>query len=241
VAVRGGLRQTAPVKTLGLIGGMSWLSTIGYYRTINERVQARLGGAGSAKLLLYSVNFAEMKPPADAEGWARVAATLTDIARRLETAGAECLVLCANTPHKVAGEVQGGIGIPLLHIADATADAIVASGVDCVGLLGTRPSMEEPFLTSRLAARGISTLVPDEASRAFVHASIFEELGMGVLSPETKARYLAILDDLVARGARGVILGCTEIPLLIAPADCAVPLYDTAALHAAAAVEFALS
>jgi aspartate racemase len=229
------------VKTLGLIGGTTWHSTIEYYRAINEGVHARLGGSSSARLILYSVNFEELKPPADPAGWSRVAEELASIARRLETAGAECIVLCANTPHIVADDVGRAIGIPILHIADPLGAAIVASGLRTVGLLGTRPTMEQGFIKDRLAALGMTTVVPDERSRAFVHSSIFEELGQGIFAASTKARYLAIIDELAERGARGVILGCTEIPLLIKPEDCRLPVFDTTALHAAAAVQFALS
>jgi aspartate racemase len=228
------------VRTLGLIGGTTWHSTIEYYRAINEGVHARLGGSNSARLILYSVNFEDLKPPSDEAGWGRVAAELTSIARRLETAGAACIVLCANTPHMVADEVARAIGVPLLHIAEPLGAAIVASGLSTVGLLGTRPTMEHGFIKDRLAASGIATIVPDEASRAFVHSSIFEELGHGLFTPSTKARYVAIIDELAERGARGVILGCTEIPLIIKPGDCRLPMFDTTALHAAAAVEFAL-
>jgi aspartate racemase len=224
------------VKTLGLIGGTTWHSTIEYYRAINEGVHARLGGSNSARLILYSVNFEDLKPPTDPAGWTRVAAELTSIARRLET----CIVLCANTPHMVADDVERAISVPLVHIAEPLGAAIVASGLRTVGLLGTRPTMEQGFIKDRLAARGITTVVPDEASRAFLHSSILEELGQGIFTASTRARYLAIIDELAERGARGIILGCTEIPLLIKPGDCRLPVFDTTALHAAAAVEFAL-
>jgi aspartate racemase len=229
------------VKTLGLIGGTTWHSTASYYRAINQGVHARLGGLSSARLVLYSVNFEELKPATDAAGWARVAAELTGIARRLETVGAACIVLCANTPHMVADEVGRAIGVPILHIAEATGDAIAAAGLRKVGLLGTRPTMEEPFLRGRLAARGITSIVPDEPGRAFAHASILGEMGQGIFTASARARYLAIIDELAERGAEGIILGCTELPLLIKPEDCKLPVFDTAALHAAAAVEFALA
>jgi aspartate racemase len=234
------LSYVPAVKTLGLIGGTTWHSTVEYYRGINEGVAARLGGASSARLILYSVNFAELQPPTEPSGWAAIAEVLSDIARRLERGGAECVLLCANTPHAVADDVQGRIGVPLVHIVDAVADAIVARGVDRVALLGTRPTMELPFFASRLAKRGVATLVPDEEERAIMHATILEELGRGVFRPETRERYLAIIDRLVARGARGAILGCTEIPLLLRGATCSVPTFDTLALHVEAAVRFAL-
>jgi aspartate racemase len=228
------------VKTLGLIGGTTWHSTVEYYRALNERINARLGGLSSARLILYSVNFQELQPPADPAGWARVAEVLGDIARRLEQAGAECLVICANTPHGVADQVQARIGIPLLHIADPTAEAIVQARLERVALLGTRPTMEQAFFTSRLAARGVAALVPDEADRVFLHSTILAELGRGVFRPETREAYVRIIEGLVARGAQGVILGCTEIPLLVRPGDCSVPTFDTTALHVGAAVDFAL-
>jgi len=229
-----------PMKTLGLIGGTTWHSTVEYYRAINELVNARLGGLSSARLILYSVNFDEMKPPSDPARWTEVAATLSDIARRLERAGAECIVLCANTPHLVADTVAKNVTIPLLHIADATAKSLTASGLATVGLLGTKFTMEHPFFKDRLARAGIATVVPDDADRAYVHDSIFEELGKGVFRKETRDAYLAIVDRLVARGAQGVILGCTEIPMLIKADDCPIPSFDTTTIHARAAVDFAL-
>ncbi len=228
------------MKTLGLIGGTTWHSTLEYYRALNERVCARLGGLGSAQLLLYSVNFAEFQPPEDAPGWQRIADRLSEIAQRLERAGAECLVICANTPHCVAEPIQARIGIPLLHIADATAASVARQGLSRVALLGTRPTMEHSFFTSRLARQGIETLVPEDGDRATIHASILEELGRGVFRPETRAAYVEIIQGLVARGAQGVILGCTEIPLLVRPGDCTVPTFDTTLLHVQAAVDFAL-
>ena len=229
------------MKTLGLIGVTTWHSTVDFYRTINQLVNARLGGASSARLLLYSVNFEELRPPSDPTRWTQVASTLCDIARRLEVAGAECIVLCANTPHLVANQVQASVTIPLLHIAEATARAVVAAKVSTVGLLGTRFTMEQPFFKERLARAGVATIVPEEADRAFVHDSIFGELGKGVFTKETKEAYLAIIDRLAARGAQGIILGCTEIPMLIKPEDCALPTFDTTTIHATAAVDFALS
>jgi aspartate racemase len=228
------------MKTLGLIGGTTWHSTIEYYRAINAGVHARLGGLSSARLILYSVNFEDFRPPVDAAGWARVAADFASIARRLEGAGADCVMLCANTPHTVAGDVERAIGVPLLHIADCTGDAIHARGLRTVGLLGTRPTMELGFLKDRLAARGITSLVPDEAARAYIHGSILDELGQGIFTAAARARYLAIMGELAARGAEAFILGCTEIPLLIKKEDCELPLFDTGALHAAAGVAFAL-
>jgi aspartate racemase len=228
------------VKTLGLIGGTTWHSTIEYYRGLNEGVAARLGGLSSARLLLYSVNFAEMLPPSDPAEWAGIAGKLGDIAERLEGAGAEGLLLCANTPHAIADQIVARVHIPLVHIVDATADAIAAQGLTRVALLGTRPTMELPFFKDRLAARGITALVPPVSDRAYMHENILGELGRGVFTPDTRARYLAIVDELVGRGAQGVILGCTEIPILLRGVPCPVPTFDTLALHVDAAVRFAL-
>jgi aspartate racemase len=228
------------MKTLGLIGGTTWHSTLEYYRAINTGVHAKLGGMHSARLVLYSVNFAELRPASDPTGWARIAAELTAIAQKLEASGAECVVLCANTPHMVADVVGRAIGVPIVHIADATGDAIAAAGLRTVGLLGTRPTMEEAFIKDRLAGRGITALVPEEADRGFIHETILDELGQGLFRPETRARYLSIMEGLRQRGAEGIILGCTEIPLLVKRDDFALPLFDTMELHAAAAVRFAL-
>jgi aspartate racemase len=228
------------MRTLGLIGGTTWHSTLEYYRAINEQVAARLGGLASARLVLYSVNFDEFQPPTDAAGWQRIGSAFGDIARRLEQAGAEGVMLCANTPHIVAEETQARIGVPLLHIADATAAAVAEAKLERVALLGTRPTMEHTFFTSRLGKHGVSTLVPDETDRAWMHASILGELGRGEFTAETRARYLAIIDGLVARGAQGVILGCTEIPMLLRGTSCSVPTFDTMALHVKRAVEFSL-
>jgi len=228
------------MKTLGLIGGTTWHSTVDYYRAINQSVNARLGGLHSAKLILYSVDFDEMQPPEDEAGWTRIGGKFQEIAHTLERAGAEALVLCANTPHLLAEVITRGLRIPLIHIAEATARAIAGHKLDKVGLLGTKFTMERPFYKERLARAGIEAIVPDEAERAFVHRSIFEELGHGVLRDETKRKYLELLRTLEGRGAQGVVLGCTEIPMLIKPGDSKLPLFDTTAIHAEAAVEFAL-
>jgi aspartate racemase len=231
------------MKTLGLIGGLTWLSTVEYYRAINEQVNARLGGHHSAKIILYSVDFAEFQPPApnDEAGWADIARRFGDAAARLEAAGAEGLVLCANTPHKVAPAIRSRTRLPLVHIAEATAAAVAAQGIKQVALLGTRPTMEAAFYPELLGARGVETMVPDPDDRGWIHSSIFAELTKGVFTEATRARYLAVIDRLVARGAEGVVLGCTEIPLLLRDRDCAVPTFDTTLLHVGAAVDFALS
>jgi aspartate racemase len=228
------------MKTLGLIGGTTWLSTIDYYRIINQLVNERLGGSHSAKILMYSVDFEEVRPPTDPKGWGQWGEIFIGIAKRLEQGGADCVVLCANTPHLMADVIQKNIGIPLIHIAGATANEIADHKITTVGLLGTRLTMEQAFFKDRLAARGITAIIPDKDERDFINTSIFDELGKNIFTPETKATYLGIIGELKQRGAKGIILGCTEIPLLIKQTDCDLPLFDTTMIHAKAAVEFAL-
>lgn len=228
------------MKTLGLIGGMSWESTIPYYREINRTVAGRLGGLHSARLLLYSVDFAEIEALQRAGDWDEAGRVLADAARALRAGGAELIVICANTMHLVADAVEAASGLPLVHIADATADAIDAAGLSRVGLLGTRYTMEQPFLRERLERRGLEVLVPDDVQRDTVHRVIYDELCHGRIEDTSRAQYRAIIESLVERGAQGVILGCTEIGLLVSPGDASVPLFDTAALHAHAAALAAL-
>ncbi|HQT90449.1 MAG TPA: aspartate/glutamate racemase family protein [Candidatus Kryptobacter bacterium] len=229
------------MKTLGLIGGTGWVSTVEYYRIINQQINERLGGLSSAKILLYSVNQQEFRPATDQVGLQEFADYLIGVAKRLETAGADCLLLCANTPHMAADLVQKTIRIPLIHIADVTAKAILKKKMKTVGLLGTKFTMEQPFYKDRLAKFGITTLVPEESEREYIHRTIMTELEKAILKDETRKKYLEIINGLVRRGAEGIILGCTEIPLLIKQSDCAIPVFDTTELHAMAAVEFALS
>lgn len=228
------------MKTLGLLGGTTWHSTIDYYRIINELVAARQGGLSSGKILLYSFNFAEIRPFTLEENWAALAAMFSDAATRLEKAGAHCIVICANTPHRFAAEVQASVRIPLIHIGEATAKEVSRRGIQKVGLLGTKFTMEMDFIKERLRRTGVETVIPDDADRKFIHDSIFDELGRGEFKRETKVRYLDIIDKLKSAGAAGIVLGCTEIPLLIKPEDCDIPTFDTTAIHAAAAVDFAL-
>jgi aspartate racemase len=229
------------MKTLGLIGGTSWLSTIDYYRTINQQVSDRLGGLNSARLFMYSVNFEELQPPVDPNEWGRLGTFFGNVAHKLETAGADCILLCANTPHMVADIVQQHTTVPLIHIADATAKAIALQKISKVGLLGTRITMEQPFFRDKLAAAGISTLIPGDEDRHFMHASILNEMGRNIFTAATKTRWLAIIDDLTGKGAEGIIFGCTEVPLLIQASEVSVPVFDTLLLHATAAVDFALT
>jgi aspartate racemase len=228
------------MKTIGILGGMSWESTQLYYRLINEGVRGRLGGLNSARILLASVNFQDVEPRMKAERWDEVAAILCDHALRLENAGADFLVLATNTMHKLAPRIEETLSIPLLHIADATAAVIKGMGLETVGLLGTRHTMEEDFYTARLARHGIMPLVPDTTEgRDEVDRIIFQELCMGRILEKSRRTYENIIAGLSARGARAVILGCTEIGLLVS--DGPVPLIDTTAVHAEAAVELALS
>jgi aspartate racemase len=230
------------MKTIGLVGGMSWESTAHYYRLLNEGVKARLGGLHSARLVLHSVDFAPVEEMQRQGRWDDAAAVLHGAVRGLEAAGADFVVLCANTMHKVADQMMAGARIPLLHIADVTADAIRAAGVGTAGLLGTRYTMEEDFYRQRLAGRhGLEVLVPGPEERALVNRVIFEELVLGVVSPASKAAYLRVIDGLRRAGARGIVAGCTEIGMLVSPADCPLPVFDTTHLHVEAALAQALS
>jgi len=224
------------VKVIGLIGGMSWESTVPYYREINETIKARLGGLHSAKLILYSVDFHDIERLQHAGDWEAAGAMLADAARSLQAAGADFLVLCTNTMHKVAAAIERAVRIPLLHIADPTAAAVKAAGVHTIGLLGTRFTMEEAFYRERLRElHGLDVIVPDAADRDAVHRIIYDELCTGRVIESSRARYRRIVDRLVARGAGGIILGCTEISMLIGPADASVPTFDTTLIHARAA------
>ncbi|UNK48296.1 aspartate/glutamate racemase family protein [Lysobacter sp. S4-A87] len=220
------------MKTLGLIGGMSWESTVPYYRLINQTVKERLGGLHSARLLLYSVDFAEIERLQMSGDWDTAGQVLADAGRALRAGGAELLVICTNTMHKVADAVEAASGLPLLHIADATADEIRAQGLQRVGLLGTRFTMEQDFYLQRLVGHGLEVLIPEADDRGIVHRVIYDELCLGQVRDESRQQYRRIIADLVARGAQGVILGCTEIGLLVGNDDASVPLFDTAALHA---------
>ena len=229
------------MKTIGLLGGMSWESTLGYYRAINEGVKHRLGGLHSARIAMVSVDFAPIEKLQKAGDWNAMARILSDEAKRVQAAGADVLLICTNTMHRVAPEVSAAVDIPLLHIADATAEDLVEQGIQSVGLLGTAFTMEQPFYKKRLAERyGLDVLVPGEADRALVHRVIFQELCLGRSETASRAEYLRIIDDLAANGAEGVILGCTEIGMLVDQSDTSVRLFDTTAIHAQKAVDFVL-
>ena len=225
------------MKTIGLLGGMSWESTLEYYRVINQGVKNALGGLHSAKIVLYSVNFAPIEKMMQARDWTGTSALLSDAARRIQGAGADFLVICTNTMHIVAPDIEKAIDIPLLHIADATADVLVKDNIKTVGLLGTAFTMEQSFYRHRLSeSYGLKVLVPDEEDRQTVHQVIFQELCLGNILSDSKTAYLRIIHDLAARGAQAVILGCTEIGMLVSQSDTRVPLLDTTAIHAQKAV-----
>ncbi len=228
------------MRTLGLIGGMSWESTIPYYRIVNERVRQRLGGLHSAKLVLHSVDFAGIEALQRADDWDAAAAILVEAARGLRVAGADAIVVCTNTMHLVAPAIEAAVDLPLLHIADATASRIHAAGLSRVALLGTRFTMERDFYRQRIEAAGIDVIVPEASQREIVHRVIYDELCLGRILDASRDAYRAIIDDLVARGVQGVILGCTEIGLLVGEGDATVPLFDTTRIHAEAAADWAL-
>ncbi len=229
-------------KVIGLIGGMSWESSAEYYRLLNQGVRARLGGAHSARILMWSFDFAEVEALQHAGRWDQAAALMADAARRLERGGADLLLICTNTMHLMAEQVQAAVAVPLLHIADPTAGRIQAAGLHRVGLLGTAFTMEQDFYRGRLRDRfGLDVLVPDEADRRVVHRIIYEELVQGQVVPASRQAYRDVMARLAARGAEAIILGCTEIMLLVGAGDSAVPLFDTTALHAEAAVSLAVA
>ena len=229
------------MKTIGLLGGMSWESTVTYYQIINRLVKEKLGGLHSAQILLYSVDFQPIEECQSRGDWERSAELLSDAALRLEGAGADFILICTNTMHKVAPQVQARLHVPLLHIADATAGALKAAGIDTVALLGTKYTMCQDFYKERLIQAGVRVLIPEAADIELVNHVIFDELCLGRLEDGSKREFLRIIDGLSRQGAQGVILGCTEIGLLIQQSDTALPVFDTTLIHAARAVELALS
>jgi amino-acid racemase len=229
------------MKTIGLLGGMSWESTVPYYRIINETVREKLGGFHSAKLVLYSVDFHEIEILQRSGAWNDAGRMLAHAAQSLQSAGAGLLVLCTNTMHKVADAIETAVSIPLLHIADPTAQEIKQAGIKKIGLLGTRFTMEQDFYRGRLCHRHhLDVIIPDDADRDIVHKVIYGELCMGLVHDASRAQYRRIIQRLVDQGAQGVILGCTEISMLVGPSDSPVPLFDTTAIHARKAAEWAL-
>jgi aspartate racemase len=229
------------MKTIGVIGGMSWESSTEYYRLLNRHAKARLGGHHNARSLLLTVDFAEVEANQRAGDWHALGEQMAQAARQLERGGADLVILATNTMHRVCESIEQAITVPFLHIADPTGAALRAAGVERVGLLGTRYTMEQTFYTGRLRERyGLDTLVPDEAERADVHRIIYDELCHGRVDDASRKVYQRVIDNLAARGAQAVILGCTEITLLIKPEDSSLPVFDTTALHAQAAVEWAI-
>ena len=229
------------MKTIGLIGGMSWESSIEYYRIINEVTKAKLGGLHSAKSVMVSVDFAEIEILQHQGKWTEAARVLIETARDLENGGADFIVLCTNTMHKVAEDIQANVKIPLLHIADATAQLVKQAGIQRIGLLGTRFTMEQEFYKGRLSQKyGLSVSVPNAQEREIVHRVIYDELVLGKIEQNSKEQYVDIIRQMINQGAEGIILGCTEIGLLIHEQDSSVPLFDTTRIHAEAAVEYAL-
>jgi len=226
------------MKTIGIIGGLTWLSTSEYYRLINQQINEKLGGVEAGKIILYSVNFAEIKVLTENNDWEGITVIIKDIAIKLEAAGADCILIGANTMHKIADEVQSAIHIPLIHIAEETAKVIDEKGLGKVALLGTKYTMQLDFYTKKLAAKGIITIIPDEEDIAYINNAIYTEMGKGLFLAETKGRFIQIINKLQQSGAEAVILGCTEIPILIKQDDVAVPVLDTTAIHVSAAVNF---
>jgi len=229
------------MKTIGMIGGMSWESSIEYYRIVNQTVKEKLGGLHSAKSVMYSVDFAEIETMQHEGRWDEATQTMIEAARHVESGGADFVVICTNTMHKMADEVEAAINIPLLHIADATAEAIKARGLNKIALLGTKFTMEEDFYRGRLVEKHrLDVLIPEIEDREVVHRVIYDELVLGNIKPESRKAYRKIIEKLIAAGAQGIILGCTEIGLLVKDEDSSVPLFDTTYIHAVSAVEYAL-
>lgn len=228
------------MKTIGLIGGLTWYSTLEYYRLLNELMNKRLGGNHAAKIILYSVDFEEIKILTEQQNWKGIAAIICSAAKSIELAGADCIMIGANTMHKIADEVQAEVKIPVIHIGVETAAIVEAASVKKVALLGTKYTMQLDFYTAKLAANNIETIIPKETDVEFINNSIYNEFSKGIFLPETKQQYLRIIDLLIKQGAEGIILGCTEIPILIKQEDCAVPVFDTGLIHSIAAVDFAL-
>jgi aspartate racemase len=228
------------MKTIGLVGGMSWESTVTYYKIINEEVKARMGGFHSARCVLYSVDFDEIEEYQREDKWDKAAQVLIKAVHNLEMAGADFVVICANTMHKVTPEIEKSINVPLLHIADLTAKKVLLSGIKTVGLLGTRYTMEQDFYKSRLECSGLNVVVPNEHDRDIVNRVIYNELCLGIINQQSKDEFKRIIEGLADSGVQGVILGCTEIGLLIRQEDFSLPLYDTAVIHAKGVAEYAL-
>ena len=229
------------MKILGLIGGISWVSTVDYYRIINQNINKKLGDLNFAECIIHSFNYQDIKRNNDAEDWDSTLKMLTDAAIQMKNSGAEAIVLCANTMHMVADQLEQNVQLPLIHIATETASIIKSNGLKKVGVLGTKFTMERSFFKDKLAAQNIEAIIPDSKEREFIHYTVFEELGRNIFKPETKQFYLDVMNKLADQGAEGIVMGCTEIPMLICQDDINIPLFDTLQIHADAAVKFALS
>lgn len=230
-----------PMKTIGLIGGITWLSTLDYYRLLNQKINERLGGVSSAKLIISSVNFAQVKELTVTNNWQGLATLMSSEAKKLEQAGADCVLIGANTMHNIAEQVQSVINVPLIHIADETAKEILKQNLKKVALLGTKYTMQLDFYKAKLATHGIETIIPNETDIEYINNCIYNEMGKGIFLPERKTEFINIINQLKEQGAEGVILGCTEIPILLKQDDSPIPVFDTTLIHATAAVNFALS
>lgn len=228
------------MKTLGLIGGTGWVSTVDYYKLINELINEKLGGVHAAKLILYSLNFGEIKPLLDINDWDSISRIYSNIAIKLRDSGADCIILAANTPHLIADKIKVASKLPLIHIAEATAKAIKETGIKKVAILGTRFTMENSFYSDTLADHGIATIVPNEAERIFLHNAILDEMVKGIFTEASKATHLEIIDKLISQGAEGIVYACTEIPILLKGLSLPVTTFDTTLIHAKAAVAFAI-
>lgn len=227
------------MKTIGLIGGLTWLSTLDYYRLLNEMVNKQLGGVEAGQIIVYSVNFGEIKVLTEAGRWDEISRQISGAAKKLEQAGADCILIGANTMHKIADKIQAAVAIPVIHIAEEVAASIKEEGLSRVALLGTKYTMQLDFYKNKLAAKGISTIIPNETEIEVINTAIYTEMGKGIFTAATKAKFLEIIQRLVNEGAEGIILGCTEIPILIKQEDCTVPVFDTTRIHSQAAVRFA--
>jgi aspartate racemase len=228
------------MKTLGLIGGTGWVSTVDYYKLINELINEKLGGVHAAKLILYSLNFGEIKPLLDINDWDSISRIYTDVAIKLRNSGADCIVLAANTPHLIADKIKLAGQLPLIHIAEVTAKAIKETGIKKVGILGTRFTMENSFYSDTLDDHGIATIVPNETERTFIHNAILNEMVNGIFTEVSKTTHLEIINRLISQGAEGIVYACTEIPILLKDISLPVTTFDTTLIHAKAAVAFAI-
>lgn len=228
------------MKTIGLIGGMSWESTVSYYKIINQTIKEKLGGLHSAKILLYSVDFEEIEKYQANDDWEKSGQVLGEIAKKLEAAGAEFIIICTNTMHKVVPQIEERISIPIIHIADATAEVLINENIEKVGLLGTKYTMTQDFYKSRVTSKGIDVIVPTEEDIEIINNIIYNELCLGIIKPSSRSEYQRIIKNLESQGAQGIILGCTEIGLLISQEDSGLPLFDTTYIHSEKAALFAL-